>query len=285
MNLAVRIHFLELLHAARDSAGETVYGRRIQTILDEMIPLDSIRPETKPQALVTVIDRVTGEPLYNARLLYGENLRLTDDSGQARLDNLTEGLWIYCVEHYDYYPLTDSLVISGDTSLVIPLTKKAANIYFSVSDSTGPVTGASVALNGWERTTNIDGLAWFNGQPTRRQYRYTVTSDGYQSVHDSLFLEIDTTVTVMLQPATGTYAYAALEPAVFPNPSADKLYIRTGSLNAATIRLFNPEGKVLLEMMLDSGLNMINVSGLSPGFYFLRIETDYYIAYRKVLIQ
>ena len=47
MDLEVRIHFLELLHAALDSAGETVFGQRIQTILDELTPIESILPEIK----------------------------------------------------------------------------------------------------------------------------------------------------------------------------------------------------------------------------------------------
>lgn len=43
MDLQVRLRFLELLTEARDAAGETIYGERIQTILDELDPLEAYR--------------------------------------------------------------------------------------------------------------------------------------------------------------------------------------------------------------------------------------------------
>ena len=41
--LADRIRFQELLYAARKTAGDTVYGKRVQTIIDELRPLEELR--------------------------------------------------------------------------------------------------------------------------------------------------------------------------------------------------------------------------------------------------
>lgn len=43
--LQLRVSFLEQLHAARDTAGDTIYGQRIQAILDELAPLDEVREQ------------------------------------------------------------------------------------------------------------------------------------------------------------------------------------------------------------------------------------------------
>ena len=41
--MEVRARFVEMLHAARAAAGDTVYGRRVQLILDELPPLEQLR--------------------------------------------------------------------------------------------------------------------------------------------------------------------------------------------------------------------------------------------------
>jgi hypothetical protein len=284
LDLSVRIHFLELLHAALDSAGETVYGRRIQTILDELTPLDSLLLLVKEKATLTVVDRATGEPVYRAEIRYGENITGTDFSGKAVMDGLGPGRWIYNVEHDAYFPLTDSLVITGDTSLVVVLTRKLAEIRFEVSDSSGPVPGAEVILSGWKKLTGSDGIAWFSNQVSRHSYGYTIELGGYQSVRDSLYLDIDTTVTVILQPATGIDAYAITKAAVFPNPASGRIHIRLESQHAG-ILIMNPEGKVMAGRRIYRGLNVMDVSGIAPGLYFLRIQTREGIEHRKVMLE
>lgn len=49
MKLPERTVFVERLHAAREQAGETRYGERIQVILDELEPLDALRAELQAQ--------------------------------------------------------------------------------------------------------------------------------------------------------------------------------------------------------------------------------------------
>jgi hypothetical protein len=190
---------------------------------------------------------------------------------------------VFSVGHNAYFPLTDSLIFRGDTSLVISLTRKLAGIRFEVCDSSGPLANAVVSLNGWEVSTDAQGSVWFSNQMARNLYRYAVSMDGYNPVIDSLFLEIDTTLSVMLQPATGWTSYRAAETEVFPNPASEKLYIRSGPDNGR-VMLISPAGKVIIETTLRKGLNGIDVSGLPPGFYYIRIKTRKSAAYGKVVV-
>jgi hypothetical protein len=284
MDLSIRNRFLDLLHTARDTAGETVYGQRIQTIIDELPTPAELLPEEKETATVTIIDRSTGEPVYRAEIQYGETIHATDYSGRIVIDGLEKGKWVFNIGHSAYFPLTDSLMFTGDTSLVVHLTRKLASIQFEVRDSSGPVPGATVSLNGWGILTDSDGMARFNNQVARHGYRYGIDAEGYRDIADSLFLEIDTTVTVILQLTTGAHASAFKEINVYPNPTAGELYIRTGSPDTRII-LLSPEGKVLLERRLLGEKTGLDISGFDPGLYILRIMADEFTACRKVIIQ
>ena len=285
VELEVKIALLELLHAARDSAGETVYGERIQVMIDELVPLDSLRPEVLPQAGLTVVDRATGEPVYRAEVRYGEKVRATDYSGVASMDNLEEGVCVFTVTHQAYFPVTDSLVITGDTSLVVALTRKLADLRFEVRDSSGVLADASVSLNGWRLATGSDGMAWYSNQPARHTYRFSVEAAGYGTVTDSLYLELDTTVTVRLRRVTGIGEHGLPGIEVFPNPAGEHLYLTTGREAAAEIRLIHPGGMVMLERKAWYGPDGIDVSEFPPGLYFLEIRTGEQITYRKVILE
>ena len=88
----------------------------------------------------------------------------------------------------------------------------------------------------------------------------------------------------MIQLATGINANELMETTVFPNPAAGELNIRSVS-GEREILLFNPEGKLLVERRLTTGLNRIDVSGFVPGLYILRIQTCENVDYRKVVIK
>lgn len=49
--MADRIRLVELLHTARKAAGNTVFGERIQLLIDELPPLEQLRQERKEQSL------------------------------------------------------------------------------------------------------------------------------------------------------------------------------------------------------------------------------------------
>jgi hypothetical protein len=284
MDISVKIQLLELLHAARDSAGQTVYGQRIRTIIDELVPLEQLLTQVRDKTTLTVVDRSTGDPVFRAEIQHGETTYATDYSGKVIIDGLEKGKWVFNIGHSAYFPLTDSLMITGDTSLVIHLTRKLAGIQFEVSDSLVVVHGATVSLNGWDKLTDSEGRAWFNNQPARHTYKYTVEADGYRGISDSVFLEIDTTITVILQLATGRDAYTFPEAEVFPNPAAGEMYIRIGSPDAR-IHLLSPEGKVLLERRLSGEMTGLDISGFEPGLYILRIMTDESTTCRKVVLK
>jgi hypothetical protein len=138
-------------------------------------------------------------------------------------------------------------------------------------------------LNGWEILTGVNGEARFYNQLSQKQYGYTVESIGYQTLSDSMYLDIDTTVMVMLQITTGSQASEFPVYTVFPNPARESLYFRTGE-GHALILLFNPAGKVLIERKLYGRVNRIDVSEIPPGTYTLCIKGKDKVIHQKIMI-
>ena len=149
---------------------------------------------------IKVMDRLTGDPVIGARVFYVDEGSVTDDEGLATIRDYREEQFIYRVEHVTYFTLEDSIaLVTGDT-LSTQLTRLVANIDFYVTDEAGPVSNQAVIMSGLSKKTEPDGLASFLSMPARQVYHYSVERDCYFPVVESLFLEIDTTVHIMLEP-------------------------------------------------------------------------------------
>ena len=86
LELPQRVRLLELLHEARQAAGETVYGERVQFIIEEFDPLESLR-----DTLNTSRERDD-----SAEFRYWDlsNRKWDDDKAAARIDGrLDEAFW------------------------------------------------------------------------------------------------------------------------------------------------------------------------------------------------
>lgn len=77
VSLSVQIRFGELLEAAREKAGETVYGERIQTLIDELAPQEELRERLANQE--------AGDPRAEAPVAVARNARLAEEHRTYRL--------------------------------------------------------------------------------------------------------------------------------------------------------------------------------------------------------
>ncbi len=66
----------------------------------------------------------------------------------------------------------------------------------------------------------------------------------------------------------------------YPNPAKDKIYIES-NFALSHVSIFDLTGN---EVAIRNKENPINVSELARGIYFLKIETQRSIFYRKVLL-
>lgn len=250
------------------------------TILEILMDPELARVE------MSIVDRVNGDPLNRAMVYYADQLKLSNSSGYLLMGDFPEGNWAFTIEHNDYFPLTDSVWIQSDTSLLIHMTPRLADIQFEINDNSGPVSGARAELNHTLMlVSDQDGVARFLNQEARKEHLFTIELDGYWSVTDTLYLEIDTVVLVLLEPSTGILAGGAgREISIYPNPVSETLYLRLASL-PAKIQLLSLDGSLLLMKELFSPEERIDVAELPGGCYLLRISSGDHISHKKVIIE
>ena len=74
---------------------------------------------------------------------------------------------------------------------------------------------------------------------------------------------------------------------IFPNPASNQVYINLKNYNKETFKLdiYNQLGMNVKTVMINQMSNRINVSELSNGIYFLKIETTNGVSCKKLIIQ
>ncbi len=58
----------------------------------------------------------------------------------------------------------------------------------------------------------------------------------------------------------------------YPNPAADKLFIKTKSTDNYTIRVFNLSGEIILAQTFNSSSQIIDLKSLAEGIYILAVR-------------
>ncbi len=224
-----------------------------------------------PHLTVKLLDLSSGEPVNRAVIHYGESTKITNSEGEAYIGEISPGYWQYTVEGSNYFSLNDSVKIISDTTLNINLTNTLADIQFEIRNNEGPISNVKVNLNEYSLTTDFEGIVTYPKQPARIEYSYNIEEPGYKAVHDTLFLEKDTTVSILLVTVTGYEPKSAEYIKVYPNPVCNILSIYLQA-SEALLKIEDLDGKIMKSQNLFSGLNELDVSALPPGIYFLMFQ-------------
>jgi hypothetical protein len=71
---------------------------------------------------------------------------------------------------------------------------------------------------------------------------------------------------------------------IYPNPAKNMLNVSSAE-KMNTIKLFNTNGEIVMNMTINNTSAIINTSALAEGVYYLRIETAKGITSKNVIIQ
>jgi len=122
-----------------------------------------------------------------------------------------------------------------------------------------------------------DTYAWTNGPSTAS---YTVTPGG-TTIYYVTGTNTDggcsktSSITIIVDECTGIAELSNTEGkliSVYPNPSNGIFNVST--LKAATVEIYDIQGKLVLKQTLAEGDHAIDMSGVIPGQYFLRATSD-----------
>ena len=71
---------------------------------------------------------------------------------------------------------------------------------------------------------------------------------------------------------------------VFPNPTSDKIYISTPNSDASTTAfLYDMNGRLLNKIVVNQGVNVIDMGNRPNGCYLLKIANSHYSQTEKII--
>ena len=250
---------------------DSLGNRLVEILSDTTLEIELLKEYL--HVSLRVVDRGDGTPVYRAMISYRDQLKLTNRDGYINLDKMQAGYWLFTIDQSDYYSLTDSVKIVNDTMLELKLTSRLANIQFEISDAEGPVEWARIELDGTlSLLTGIDGIITFINLLARDKHGFTIAREGYQTITDSLYLEIDTIVSVFLQEPTGNENWGFSTFRIYPNPAINELWIDMAD-SRANFSVIAPDGKILRNGIYDGEKRRLDVSGFACGIYLFHAMT------------
>ncbi len=140
----------------------------------------------------------------------------------------------------------------------------------------------------WTDTTAVtgpDGLSVTRAFKGKYQISYTC---GGETVRDTIELTKDEKLTIScdnLQTNTDELAAKLIDFQVYPNPAQEVITIERTQNTRANISLIDALGHVVKEIASQDALLLLNIEDLSPGMYFIRLQTLEGHGFRKMIIK
>jgi hypothetical protein len=72
---------------------------------------------------------------------------------------------------------------------------------------------------------------------------------------------------------------------VFPNPASGQIWLRDAQGTLQSLQVFNAVGQEVLRQNLEGSEQVVNISTLAKGVYFLKIGTDRATVMRKIVVE
>ena len=245
---------------------------------------DGITANPRTDANVTADITVEAEfavNTYSLTYTAGTNGTLTGEANQT-VNHGANGTAVEAVPAAGYHfvqwsdgvtanPRTDANV-TADISVEAEFAINTYTLTFSVrAKDNQPVASATIAINGGEISTNLEGTATIS--LANGDYAYTVTVDGFQSVTGTATINgEDTNVDIVMIPV-GVNDTPIASISVYPNPFRDNLVIG----NAASVNriiITNLIGQQVINIS-NNGNQEVNISTstLNPGIYLVTTYT------------
>ncbi len=160
---------------------------------------------------------------------------------------------------------------SGFSSTVSPTTN-GLDVTFTVKDDAGdPVVGATIEFNGTSENTDQNGEATFEDVSPGNDLAYTITLAGYEENTGTIDVT-DSNVSdnlTLIPVAVSQISKDIIK--INPNPVHSNLTI--GNLkNATRLFILDMTGQILQEEVITGNTKVMDVSNLTKGCYFLKIN-------------
>jgi len=239
----------------------------IQVLLEAEVPSHEVEMVLK--------DRHSDKHLINALVaLDGMEFR-SDAQGQLSF-RARQGWQVIQIQKTNYAPITDTLQVSRDTSLLYLMEALVASVKVRLLDGSTPVNKATVHMAGQSQETGSLGTATFSDLETGTSYAYQVEKEAYEPVEGQLSLLADTTLHIQLSKVTSFRELNALGGfRAWPNPASRELNLRIAEgTGRGSLCLLDMQGKIILKKDLDEGKHRLNLEVCPRGACVLQFTNE-----------
>ena len=232
---------------------------------------------------VKLVDRVTGNPLPNISLTYYGTTIKSDSKGFGIVENFRNGTLSYSIPpSARYFAQADTINLNPGDTAVIALTNKVATVQFMVKDETGAVANQKITIDGKEYFSNEEGLVKVTNFKARNVCCYSLENAAYVSIIDSVYIEIDTLVQIMLL-STSAANLETRDFIIFPNPANHEFTIRTKLFENNVIEISTITGRIIYSSRIESTEHKIDLTPFKSGVYFIRLKTSEFTCTKKLI--
>lgn len=169
-----------------------------------------------------------------------------------------------------FYLVIDDVEISVGT----PQPSQYTLTVLSNNDNWGNTTGSGTYAAG--STATIKALPYSG-------YRFVQWQDGNTDATRNVTVNADATYIATFAPTQGIDDVDGESLTLYPNPATDKVTVV--GIEQAEVTVTDIAGRTVLVRTFVDGNNIIDVSSLAPGTYFVRIAADGDTAVRKLIVR
>ena len=216
------------------------------------------------------------QPVNEVQVEFGGYALQTDLLGSCRFEHMAlEGTYEYHISKENYYPIAGEIVVTADTTLEIQIEKSVARLIFVITTEWEPLRNGYVILGLDTAEIKDNGQAIFYNLPRYEEYSYSVECDNYVPCTETLRLNRDTTVQIVLSTMVAVDEYGNNRISVYPNPTREMVQIISEGDPVRHLELIDLSGRTISEETFRTPVDRaeLYLTG-DPGIYFLKIVTE-----------
>ena len=216
------------------------------------------------------------QPVNEALVEFGGFTLQTDQLGSCMFEHMAlDSTYDFHITKENYYPLTGLVLLTGDTVLDLQMEKSVARLIFEITTELEPIRNGYVVLGSDTAEVKENGQAIFYNLPRHKEYSYSVECDNYIPCSETIMLNGDTTVQVILSTLVSADGNHSSKISVFPNPVKEVVRIWSDGDPMQRLELIDLSGRRVSEEIFSAPVERVELKlKEDPGIYFLRIVTE-----------
>ncbi len=236
----------------------------------------------KKKISINLFDDATNDSITLASLFMNDLTYTSNFVGEFKIE-LPAGEYPFSLRKKGYHTLNQTLSVTKDTVIALQMAKERFNLHFQVKDAATNDNIPSVLISINDSIYETDALGSHSLVLDYGDYDFILSKDNYFVDSGSVSLSMDTTLTLHMSVETGVYSHFKNEIKIYPNPINDVLSIDLNKGSMAKFEVLSISGKTLLSGNVTEGKKTIELGGLLPGIYLVKILVKEEVATAKII--